>query len=419
MSNVNGTITMIPPPKGYVVNFANPARRLTTETYTIFIVENILAIVFLAQRLYTKVRLMKQFQIDDVTVLLAWVLSVTTQALLVAGFIQGCIGAHAFEIPIELYGYYSRLILAAPLVYAPCCALTKITLCLFYRRLSPNPTYQAAVWATIFLCAGAYTGIFFSLIFACKPIAASWNPLLLPIAKCSNRGAIYIATAVIGVVTDVMLMGIPVPTIWGLQMPTKQKVGLTAIFAIGSITMVTSIIRLVVLIPSLTNMDQTWVIAEGSLWIIVEANLFIVCCCLPTLRRFFRHVAPHIIGESSGGDSEQKDTSGRNRGLRTWGSLGPKRPKFDTLMNTVDGMEGEDYIPLSGTGDKTGVNVRESKIRPGNKEIRGDNDSEEAILYERTVQVTYGGGSAGDPAVGKPVNPQTQRIWAEGQNNRA
>jgi hypothetical protein len=65
MANVNGVTTLIPPPDGYVVDFANPQRRLTTEMYTIFIAENILAFAFLLQRLYTKIRLMKQFQVDD------------------------------------------------------------------------------------------------------------------------------------------------------------------------------------------------------------------------------------------------------------------------------------------------------------------------------------------------------------------
>jgi hypothetical protein len=65
MSTVDGVTTIIPPPDGYEVNFANPQRRLITETYVIFIVENILALAFLGQRLYTKIRLMKQFQIDD------------------------------------------------------------------------------------------------------------------------------------------------------------------------------------------------------------------------------------------------------------------------------------------------------------------------------------------------------------------
>ena len=67
MSDVNGSLTIIPPPDGYEVDFANPQRMLVTETYILFALENILALMFLVQRLYTKIRLMKQFQIDDGT----------------------------------------------------------------------------------------------------------------------------------------------------------------------------------------------------------------------------------------------------------------------------------------------------------------------------------------------------------------
>lgn len=413
MSVINGTVTIIPPPAGYVVDFANPQRRLVSATYAIFSVGNFLALLFLIQRLYTKIRLTKLFQIDDVFIILAWVFSVATQGILMAGFASGAVGVHAWEISIEKYGYYSRLILAAPLVYAPCCALSKITLCIFYSRLSPSRAYLAAVWATVFVCAGAYIGVFFSLIFACKPIAASWNPLLLGTAVCVNRGAIYIATAVLGIVTDVMLITIPIPTIWGLQMPTKQKIGVTLIFCIGSMTMVTSIVRLVVLIPALTAVDQTWVIAEGSVWIVVESNLFIICCCLPTLRRFLRHVAPGFLGENS--ESEQKDSSGRNRGLRTWGSSGPKR-QYDTLMHTLDGGEGDDNVPLASMRPKEGLQLRESHVKGGERELKGDNDSEEAILYERTVHITYEGGQDADgtlsvpPAYSRRGNAQAREL---------
>ncbi|KAL1792577.1 hypothetical protein ACET3X_009084 [Alternaria dauci] len=395
MSNVNGVITAIPPPDGYEVNFANPRRRLLTEAYVIFTVENILAFVFLGQRLYTKIRLMKQFQIDDAFVIFGWACSVGTQGILITGFSTGSMGVHAWEIPIEKYAFYSR-----------------ITLCIFYSRLSPFVAFQWAVWITAFICASSYIAIFFSLLFACKPIAASWDPLLLPTATCVNRGAIYIATAVIGIITDVMLISIPIPTIWGLQMPTKQKIGLTLMFGVGSITMVTSVIRLVVLIPALTDMDQTWIIAVGSMWIIIESNLFIICCCLPTVRRFLKHVAPRLIGESR--SSENKDSSDRNHGLRTWGSenTGPKR-KYDTLMRTVEGTtqgDGDDEIPLASVPNKEGFRDREHKVPIGNAEIKGDNDSEEAILYERTVQVTYDGGAGGNPA-----NMYTRQIWAGGQ----
>jgi hypothetical protein len=142
---------------------------------------------------------------------------------------------HSWEISFEDYGLYSRLILAAPLVYAPCTACAKAALCLFYGRLNPGPAYQFSIWLTMFVIVGSYTGIFFSLIFACRPIAASWDLNLQAGAVCINRGAIYIATAVIGVVTDVLLIALPIPTVWGLQMSRKQKIGLTAMFGVGSV----------------------------------------------------------------------------------------------------------------------------------------------------------------------------------------
>jgi hypothetical protein len=161
-------------------------------------------------------------------------------------------------------------------------AAAKCSLALFYSRLNPNKVFQAFVWSTLVVTLSAYISIFFSLLFACKPIAASWDPLLLPIAVCINRGGIYIAQAVIGIVTDVLLLALPIPTVLKLQMPTKQKFGLVGIFAVGSMyvstyphqpvrtdrgsTIVTSIVRLIILLPSLTTADQTWVIGEGCLW---------------------------------------------------------------------------------------------------------------------------------------------------------
>jgi hypothetical protein len=65
-------------------------------------------------------------------------------------------------------------------------------------------------------------------------VSASWDPTLLPTAVCLNRGAIYIVTAVIGVATDFMVILLPIPTIWGLHLHMKQKLGLLGIFGVGS-----------------------------------------------------------------------------------------------------------------------------------------------------------------------------------------
>jgi hypothetical protein len=130
----------------------------------------------------------------------------------------------------------------------------------------------------------------------------------------------------------------------------------------------------------------------------VESNLLVICCCLPTLRRFLRHVAPRVIGEYSSGPSGK---TGNSRKLRTWGSTksGPRRP-FDTLMNTADDRADDRDIPLE---------TRDHSTKSGQrKTMKGDNDSEEAILYERTVQVTY---ESAESRTGNP-GAHSGKIWA-------
>jgi hypothetical protein len=51
-----------------------------------------------------------------------------------------------------------------------------------------------------------------------------------------------------------------------LQIPPRQKIGLVIIFGIGSLTVVTSVVRVSILPALLTDPDATWVIAWASVW---------------------------------------------------------------------------------------------------------------------------------------------------------
>jgi hypothetical protein len=65
MTGTNGTITLIPASEGYVVDFENPQMQFVVKSYTVAAVEMTLAFIFLVQRLYTKVVIMKKFQLED------------------------------------------------------------------------------------------------------------------------------------------------------------------------------------------------------------------------------------------------------------------------------------------------------------------------------------------------------------------
>lgn len=51
--------------------------------------------------------------------------------------------------------------------------------------------------------------------------------------ECLNQSALVISASVINVVSDIMILIIPIVAIWGLQMAKKPKFRLTAIFAVG------------------------------------------------------------------------------------------------------------------------------------------------------------------------------------------
>jgi len=69
----------------------------------------------------------------------------------------------------------------------------------------------------------------------------------------------------------------------------------------------------------------------------IEANLMIICASLTTLRRFFIHVAPRLIGErGSSACIESSNKGTRGHPFRTIGSVGKKSRKGKLDAPTVD-----------------------------------------------------------------------------------
>ncbi|KAF4472990.1 integral membrane [Fusarium agapanthi] len=291
------------------------------------------------------------------------------------------------------------------LTYIPLRIISKLTLCFFYYRLSPSVWYQYWVYFTGFLCSASLVGIWFSVLFTCKPIAAGWDVKMSVGATCINRLTIYITQASFGCITDVMLLVLPIPTVIGLQMSPRQKLRLVGLFAIGSITLITSIVRLVLLLPSLSNPDQSWSLAEGCLWVlvinpllynlansdsIIEATLLIMCGSLTTLRVFLKNVTPRVLGDKSTRKGSEEQSGSASFGLHTFGGSNGPRRKFDTLVelehdthfNRVnlmpEGIGKMDMNIYSGRSDESLEN-----------NPTGDNVSEDGILQRRTTTVQY------------------------------
>ncbi|SPJ70426.1 related to integral membrane protein [Fusarium torulosum] len=389
---VNGVEVAVPPPAGYQVDFGNPVtdKSMVRNAYWIFSVEFTIATIFLGQRMYTNAVLLRKFMLDDYIILFAWILSIAAQSCLLNAYSRKLLGVHAWEMTVDHNTESALLVMCTTLTYIPTTILSKLTICFFYFRLSPSLWYQYSVYFTAFVCTSSLVGIWFSVLFACKPIAAGWDVRLSADATCINRPPIYITQAAFGCVTDLMLLLLPIPTVVGLQMSTRQKLGLLGLFAIGSITLVTSIVRLVLLLPSLSNPDQSWSLAEGCLWVIIEANLLIMCGSLPTLRVFLKHVAPRVLGDKNSKNASDQQSGSASYGLRTFGGSNGPRRKFDTLVELEHDTHFNRRSLRPEELGKTDVKIYggRSDESLGNSPT-GDNNSEDGILQTRTTTVQY------------------------------
>jgi hypothetical protein len=85
----------------------------------------------------------------------------------------------------------------------------------------------------MFLFFGYNVALVFPFIFNCTSFLKSYD-ITIAEGKHINRTPLYMVTAVLNMLTDVLLLILPIQMIVRLQMPRVQKAGLICIFGVGS-----------------------------------------------------------------------------------------------------------------------------------------------------------------------------------------
>ncbi|KAF1940627.1 hypothetical protein EJ02DRAFT_435494 [Clathrospora elynae] len=340
-----------PAPAGYVVDLLNPQRNGEAANFWVGTLGMIVAALFMGIRLYTKAKLAKSITWDDGALVIAWCFSMAIQVPILFQYDRGTLGVHIWELTGNRAKSTMNLISMASILYCPFLASAKLSLLLFYLTLSHLRWFKLCVYASMFLVVGYNIALVFPLIFACTPFKRNWD-ITTTDGSCIDRTPLYMATAVLNMITDILLLVLPIPMIVKLQMPRAQKAGLICIFGVGSLTCITSGVRLALLFTMLKTIDQTWAIVLPGIWILIEANLVIITACLPTMRLFFRHVAPRLIGESTIRSRTGKQSTGYAGGtqnvqveLRTIGSKYTKTP-CDRIDDDMVSVSSEERAPV-------------------------------------------------------------------------
>ncbi|KAL3419256.1 hypothetical protein PVAG01_09478 [Phlyctema vagabunda] len=164
----------------------------------------------------------------------------------------------------------------------------KASLMFMIRKLTLGLPVYTRLWSGLMVfIVLAFVGCVVSQFTSCSSMHAWFTAGLCATERdaTAQAASLWYALAV-DLLTDLMIMAIPIRLLWNLRISTIEKVSLCIVFTVGIITMVFAIVRVVSLDSSVSGgqVSTTWLI----FWAAIEGAVAIIVGCLPAFAIFLR-----------------------------------------------------------------------------------------------------------------------------------
>ncbi|KAF4279212.1 hypothetical protein CNMCM8057_007366 [Aspergillus fumigatus] len=277
-----------------------------------------LAILIVAMRLFARIGLMKLRGREDYAIVVALVFSIVYFALVAAQAHFG-LGILSNKLPTATLKQQLKVgavsSIAIPF-YNASMAFSKFSILFQYLRIFPSRRFRFACHTVMGIVALYSTWAIVSAFVNCIPVARFWDRDIP--GSCLSFEAVWFFNASMNIATDLTLLIMPMPLISQLQLPRMQKIALMAVFAVGLLVVITSILRLSSLRAVAQNPDTSYSNVGAAYWTAAECNVAIICACLPFLRPLISRIFPRLLSTKSYNKYTGQPTMGTaNRTRRT------------------------------------------------------------------------------------------------------
>ncbi|EOD52742.1 cfem domain-containing protein [Neofusicoccum parvum] len=238
-------------------------------------------------------------------------------------------------------------------LYLSALPLLKISILLFYLRIFPEKGFRKMVFVTMGLCAGYAIAFVLVSVFQCKPIKYAWLQWDDEHeGTCNNINAQGWSSAALNVILDMIVIILPLPQLWQLQLNKRKKFLLLLMFSVGFFVTIVSILRLQVLIEFGSTHNLTWDYTAVGYWSTIEIHVGIICACMPAMRSLLMHCIPKVMGQTTRDKSYGATSSALSHGLSS-----SNNPKGSQLSNRAKGDDDGDFIPLVDVESQAGTSI--------------------------------------------------------------
>lgn len=152
-------------------------------------------------------------------------------------FTHGGIGYHtiflATEFPLALMTF-AKLQIAETILYAASVTFPKLSMLFLYLRIFTGKRERVTAYLMMGIITASFLAVTLCAVLQCIPLGYHWNPKGHPGGHCFDAGAFWRYASFPNAITDLVMIVLPLPCIWTLQLTRKDKIGLVLTFLLGS-----------------------------------------------------------------------------------------------------------------------------------------------------------------------------------------
>ncbi|POS80965.1 hypothetical protein DHEL01_v200638 [Diaporthe helianthi] len=174
-----------------------------------------------------------------------------------------------------------------------------------YGSIFISRRFHACLWAVGAFVAGWTISAAGVSIGQCTPIAYGWDQTI-PGGSCVKYGLLVLVAGVLNVVTDLIILVLPIPSVLRLQISKQKKYLIIFTFAMGSSACIISIIRLAFSVNVGSTSDVSWTNVPSAFVTAAELMVGLLATSIPTYRPLYRRFVQRFTSQKSSGQDYQQ-----------------------------------------------------------------------------------------------------------------
>ncbi|KAH8711824.1 hypothetical protein GQ44DRAFT_432071 [Phaeosphaeriaceae sp. PMI808] len=251
-----------------------------------------------------------------------------------------------------------KYVLALECIFCLGSGFIKVSILLFYRRLSSrvvSNTFRWTTWISIGYIISFTIALTISPILGCQPLSAFWEQV--DVKKklkgykfhCFDEGADVFAASVISTTQDLLTAVLPTFLYWNLQIPLRKKIALVSIFALGYGVVAMGGLRVYFSWRTFyETYDITWSSWALMLVSALELHIGAFCANAPTFKVFLKHIFHDKLTLSSKSKSPAGSSGKKNERFSQSTLMKPKLSIFSKVASLFGHSRSKiGYIPDS------------------------------------------------------------------------